>query len=95
MKYLALLCLLTGCATHTAPELCRHRWRSVKAALAEKYGEENVIPVRLENYDKSAYTYHMQVKVIIDGEDWWAECPSATIELLPYHNPKCKPPRAE
>jgi hypothetical protein len=92
-QYILMAICFCGCQ-HSAPELCRHRYLSVEAALIEKYGPENVRVRPMENYDKSTYTHHIQVQARPDGPGtrWlWAECPSTTIFLDKDHNPNCKP----
>jgi len=71
--------------------MCRHRWLSVYAAAGEKYGIENVEVWQMKNNDTREFKYHMQVKVKINNEWFWADCQPRKVFLNKDYNHGCKP----
>jgi len=78
MKYLALLLLLTGCATPTKKPLCRHIVLAQYAAFRDAGYEAEIWQLNNINPQSAGSKYHAAVRVKVCGQWLWVEQQSLT-----------------
>ena len=78
MKYIAILIILTGCATRQKP-LCRHIVLSQYAAFKDAGYETEIWHMENDNPALSGgFKYHAAVRIKVDGQWQWVEQPALT-----------------